>query len=272
MTSSNRTFYGGNLHVTADNCKFFGSDCVIIGDNNTSYGNRCDIRGDNNTNFGKNCKIRGDNNTNHGPGTVLTAGDNYVDYTRRYNDDSDNDSEEEGLNIASWDSGGISVQMVSQGGRTSRLGSRPSTIRVGGSVGAIGRGAQGFVLASSGSGNVAVSGSGNAAASGCGSVSAISSVRADNGVAIGVNLGNAPVPEGATVVTPKLKKISSDTVLVEGTKLPTVNIGSIMAGNKTRIQGVLFKSKNDISVRTTERGIEVSGLAEEEVEELTAEQ
>lgn len=230
MTSSNRTFYGANLHVTADNCKFFGSDCVIIGDNNTSYGNRCDIRGDNNTNFGKNCKIRGDNNTNHGPGTVLTAGDNYVDYTLRYDDGSD--SEEEGLNIASWDSGGISVQMVSQGGRTRHP----------------------------------------AAASGCGSVSAISSVRADNGVAIGVNLGNAPVPEGATVVAPKLKKISSDTVLVEGTKLPTVNIGSIMAGNKTRIQGVLFKSKNDISVRTTERGIEVSGLAEEEVEKLTAEQ
>ena len=192
MTSSDRTFYGANLHVTADNCKFFGSDCVIIGDNNTSYGNRCDIRGDNNTNFGKNCKIRGDNNTNHGPGTVLTAGDNYVDYTLRYDDDSDNDSEEEGLNIASWDSGGISVQMVSQG--------------------------------------------------------------------------------GSAVVAPKLKKISNDTVLVEGTKLPTVNIGSIMAGNKTRIQGVLFKSKNDISVRTTERGIEVSGLAEKEVEELTAKQ
>lgn len=57
-------------------------------------------------------------------------------------------------------------------------------------------------------------------------------------------------------------------MLVEGTKLPRVNIGSILPGNKTRIQGVLFKTKNTISVRSTERGIEVSGLAEDEVHDL----
>lgn len=284
--ASNQTFYGSGLRVRGDNNTFFGSKCEIVGDNNTCYGSKCVIRGDNNINYGSFCRFRGDNITNYGDGCILSAGDNYVDHTQAGSDSE----EEEGLNIASWDSGGISVQMVSQGGRTRR----PSTIRVGGSVGAIGRGARGFILANSGSGNVAVSGSGPAAASGrgavavsgsgpavasgSGSVSAISSVSADNGVAIGVNhgvsvntFGSAPIPDGATVETPKLKKISSDTVLVEGTKLPTVNIGSILPGNKTRIQGVLFKSKNSISVRTTESGIEVSGLAEDEVRDLVGE-